>query len=338
MSPRRKASGRGPGLLVLGMHRSGTSAATGALSMLGFRLGPVQPPGPDNPKGYFEHEATLRLDERLLDTLGRRWDDPRVLPAGWAGTQAVRALHGEMRSLLQADFAGKEPWVLKDPRLCRLLPAWREVLEAHAEPLLVLLVVRHPDEVAASLATRDQLPAPLGRLLWLRHVLESAEASAGLPRAILSYDALLAKPLEALRDVLGRIGLPLRGPASAGLEAFVDADDRHHRHGQARPSVDAIDAIALDAWARLRCIERGEADWSSLEGLHERLDASLAPVLATFEAMAEARAIARDLQGDDAARWARLGMRQTELLRSLRALERRLAPDLPTQPTRTPTS
>ena len=79
-------------LLVLGMHRSGTSVAAGALRLAGVDLGTdLMAPAPDNPKGFWEHSGVVAIHEQLLAALGRAWNDPRPLPGGWLGSAAAAA-------------------------------------------------------------------------------------------------------------------------------------------------------------------------------------------------------------------------------------------------------
>ena len=85
-------------LLVLGMHRSGTSALTRVLNLLGVALGDdLMPPGPDNPLGFWEHQGIVSVHEALFAELDRRWDDPRpgltelARHAGWFFAKRFRA-------------------------------------------------------------------------------------------------------------------------------------------------------------------------------------------------------------------------------------------------------
>src|ERR1700677_613707 len=71
-------------LVVLGMHRSGTSALTGMLHHLGVVLGEhLMPATADNPRGYWEHADIVKAHERLMAALGWGWDDIRSLPSGF---------------------------------------------------------------------------------------------------------------------------------------------------------------------------------------------------------------------------------------------------------------
>lgn len=218
------------GVLVLGMHRSGTSATAGALARLGFHMGSrLVPPAADNPKGYFEHADVVGLNDRLLALLGRAWDDVRALPDGWAQDSRLAPLVAEMREAVLPALTADVPWATKDPRMSRTLPLWRASLQAVGVPVACILVLRHPREVAASLAARDAMPSPQASLLWLRHVLEAAAAANGLPRQLITYDALLDAPARALCGALDALGMrvPAADPAAA-LGGFVDAGERHH--------------------------------------------------------------------------------------------------------------
>jgi hypothetical protein len=98
-------------LLVLGMHRSGTSALTRVLNLLGVALGDdLMPPGPDNPLGFWEHQGIVSVHEALFAELDRRWDDPRPMPDGWLDSDAAREAGEAITAILHRDFAGTPAW------------------------------------------------------------------------------------------------------------------------------------------------------------------------------------------------------------------------------------
>ena len=71
-------------LLVVGMHRSGTSALTRVINLHGAFLGrELLPPAPENESGFWENRAIFALHERWLAELGRSWYDSRPLPPDW---------------------------------------------------------------------------------------------------------------------------------------------------------------------------------------------------------------------------------------------------------------
>jgi len=218
-------------LVVLGMHRAGTSAVTGALSRLGFSLGgALVPAAEDNPLGYFENATAVDINEGLLLALGRGWDDLRPLPEGWTQSPAADEARGRILDWLRDEASSDSKIVLKDPRFCQTFPLWREVFEAEGAALQVVLAHRDLAEIVASLVKRDGLPTRHALLLALRHILTAERASRGLLRTVSNYDALLQAPREELSRRLVSLGHAM--PAAPELDAAAasfDSTQRHHR-------------------------------------------------------------------------------------------------------------
>ncbi|MDP3417941.1 sulfotransferase family protein [Falsiroseomonas sp.] len=214
-----------PAVLVLGMHRSGTSALTRVLALHGLALPErMVKPGQDNPLGFWESQAVVDVNQRLLARLGRRYDDPR--PPQWAllPVEAREPIIAEAAAALAEAFPGDTPFILKEPRICRLLPIWLPALERLGAAPRVLLPIRNPLEVAQSLLVRNRISTAQGLLLWLGHVLAAERDSRHLPRAVLHYDDLLAN----WRGQLARLGLPFRRETALETDAFLSASLRHH--------------------------------------------------------------------------------------------------------------
>jgi len=71
-------------IIVLGMHRSGTSAMARIMNLLGVALGEdIVPPQFDNPRGFLEHRKIYEIHDKLLSGLGSAYDDIRPLPQNW---------------------------------------------------------------------------------------------------------------------------------------------------------------------------------------------------------------------------------------------------------------
>jgi hypothetical protein len=220
----------GPWVLVVGCHRSGTSAVTGSLVAMG--LHGVDPGDRmDNPTSNPEHWESLSaalLDERLLEGLGAAWDAPPpadappVLPDADGAAEAVAVMAGA--------YPVPGPVVWKDPRACLLLPYWRALLPA---PLAAVFVWREPLAVARSLHTRDGMALADGLALWEHYNRSAALGLQGVDTYVLGYESLVADPAT----VLGRLGAWLDGtgrltPASgswdvAGAAALIDGTLRH---------------------------------------------------------------------------------------------------------------
>lgn len=262
-------------LVVAGMHRSGTSALTGALSLLGFDLGSrLLPPSDDNIKGFYENAGVVAIHERLLSAFGTSWDDPRELPPNWMAHQAARAARNEIIELVQREFAQSEKWAVKDPRICRFLPLWREALGDLGQSMNVLLMVRHPWEVSASIEKRNQWAIPLGEVLWLRYVFDAIAGSRGQATAVVLYEHLLDNPLETISGALKGIGVHSTIPA--GKEAvgdFVDAEWKHHSAPDSEHEDDPITQLSRRTYEVLASTPGVVPDWSVLQGLRLEFDA-----------------------------------------------------------------
>jgi GT2 family glycosyltransferase len=211
-------------VVVLGMHRSGTSALAGMLHHLGVALGErLMAASPDNPRGYWEHADIVDIDHRLMATLGWAWDDIRPLPAGFEQEKAAQAARRELTAILRRDFAGVGLWGLKDPRLCRLMPLWTALFtDLRVEPRY-LLALRHPLDVVASLNARDGMSPERAGLLWLGHVIDAERATRGKQRVIVHYEDLVGE--SGWRGVAVRIAgeFGIAWPsASAAAEAAID--------------------------------------------------------------------------------------------------------------------
>lgn len=196
---------RGLMLIVLGMHRSGTSSVAGTAVRLG--LAPPRtllPPAPDNPRGFYESLLVTSLNDLIFRAAGCDWSECLDFdPARF--DEKGQAAVGEMISgLLREEFVFPGFNVIKDPRLCLTLPLWIPALRETRAALSALLVLRDPLAVARSLARRDGIPPDRSIRLWLHHMLRAEHASRTMPRAVVTYDALLADWRGTL-DRAGRV-------------------------------------------------------------------------------------------------------------------------------------
>jgi hypothetical protein len=221
------------GILVLGMHRAGTS-------LLGQSLGAVgcSPPrtliGPsaNNEGGYWESRLIQSFNDELLTASGSSWDDWQPVPDPAAQQEAAEARLAGARSLIEREFGDAALFVLKEPRICRLVPFWLKAMEGI--DIRVILALRNPLEVAASLARRNGIEPGLAHLMWLSHMLEAEAATRGLPRVVAGYDALLADWQGAMRQIGTALKIDWPGPAGdSGQGPLASEALRHHRHSQA---------------------------------------------------------------------------------------------------------
>ena len=229
-------------VVVLGMHRSGTSALSGALSFFGY----TQPsdlvrPQPDNPRGFWESRAIVRLNRNILDALGATWSKPGPFLLENKGPRESREqlddavwnrFGDEAVAALKNAYPGDGPIVLKDPRINLFLPLWQRALDTAGYSPKFILIHRNPLEVAASLRERNHLALRQSLLLWQQYNLSAIElCRSGVRVTTVGFDEFLRNPQTVLDTALTRLDLPpplLSENASGELREFVAAADRHH--------------------------------------------------------------------------------------------------------------
>ena len=172
-------------IVVAGMHRSGTSAFTRVLSLLGLELPrTLYPPRSGNPLGFWESEPIVAAQDAFLETLGSTFRDTSAWPESALASPAARAFQSQLVELLRSEYGDAPQFVLKDPRICRLMPLWLGALEEIGATPHIVLPLRNPLEVAASLRGRDEKTDLTARslLMWLRYVLDGERYSRGYAR------------------------------------------------------------------------------------------------------------------------------------------------------------
>lgn len=243
-------------IIILGMHRSGTSALTGVLSMLGANPGPSLLPAVKdvNPKGFWEHAEIVATHDALLEALGSSWDDERPLPNNWWASLDIAVFRERLTEIILRDFSHSPLWILKDPRLCKLLPLWLDILrDSGASPRFVICL-RDPVEVARSLLERDGIPEAQAALLWLECHLESERMTRAYPRVFLTYEQLLTDWKTTCMRIATTLSLTLHIDETAtwNIEKFLDPALRHHRTTIAVVSGDnSLPQLAANTYALL---------------------------------------------------------------------------------------
>jgi hypothetical protein len=270
-------------LLVLGMHRSGTSSIAGAMVRLGG-VAPLNllPPADDNPKGFFESSVLVTLNDKILAAGGSHWEDWRHFDPACIDATAALTLKGEAKSVLAGEFGHARLAVIKDPRMCRLMPFWSEVFQEANWSVRPILQLRSPLEVALSLNRRDGLPLGLGCLLWLRHVLDAEAGTRGTSRAVVDWNDFLSDPrrtLERVGEQLGVVWPRWSDAALTEIAEFVSADMRRQRASDGDLQVHpAVNHLIREAYAAVRELVENPAS--------EKVERTLADIGKRFDSAA----------------------------------------------------
>ena len=220
------------GLLVLGMHRSGTSALGRLLGLLGADLpSHVIAPDEHNEAGYWEATELFRLHDQMLSRADSRWDDWRPFnPAALDSYDRIGIEHA-LLEFLRHEFRESGFFAIKDPRICRFVPLWLGVLGNFPAIPGAIIAVRHPFAVAKSLQARDGFSFAKSCLVWLRHVVDAEYSTRDVSRTFADYDSLLADWRTHVDRIANQLDIEWPNPPAEVADAvdrFLTSQLRHH--------------------------------------------------------------------------------------------------------------
>lgn len=280
-------------ILVLGMHRSGTSAVTRVLSLLGAALPErLMPQAEGNPVGYFEPMEIVSIHERLLASADTEWSDWGAFPQDWYRSGNRATFLAELSEAVTRNYGDDGLFLVKDPRLLRFVPFWRDLLtEMRVRPAAVL-PFRNPIEVALSLKRRDGFPQEHGFLLWLRHVLDAEFHSRDLVRAFVSYDRLLEQKRMATYGLIEALPFDWPRKTSAAFDEIAQfLDGKLRRNTASRDDLALLAGIPEPVRATFRAYERLERDpydraaMADLDAVRTEFDRTTGVMADTFKAL-----------------------------------------------------
>ncbi|MDP1541288.1 MAG: glycosyltransferase [Moraxellaceae bacterium] len=216
-------------IAVIGMHRSGTSAVTRGLQVLGVELGDnLLQPAEDNPKGFWEDLDFFAINVEILDFLNKEWHfltpiQPQDIELLRRNGYLLRAVE-----LLREKTNGIPVFGFKDPRLVKLLPFWKEVFAHCGINVHYVIPLRHPISVCKSLEKRNGFDFEKSYFLWLEHVVNGFVGTIGEKCSLVDYDRFI----DSTKEEIKRLGLELNLSVDTVklnqfLSDFIDEDLRH---------------------------------------------------------------------------------------------------------------
>ncbi|MDS4030821.1 MAG: glycosyltransferase [Candidatus Contendobacter sp.] len=220
-------------IIVLGMHRSGTSTVARLLNLMGAYFAPSElamPPTEHNEKGYWERLDVFGVHEEMFHALGIGWDRVSRFNAQWLAEPEFVAQFRPRIDKILLDLDAQRPWFVKDPRLNLFLPFWRPLLEVP----VCIHVYRNPIQVAQSLKKREGYSIQFGLALWEQYSLLGLAHSLGMPCLWISYHDLIVQPVETTRRLHAQLlNLEVQGlrmPSEREIIAFIEPR-LHHQKG-----------------------------------------------------------------------------------------------------------
>jgi len=280
-------------IVVLGMHRSGTSAVARIVNILGAALPRhVMRAGDNNQTGHWEPKRLVRFHDEVLTELNSAWHDWMPLDLTRLTGPRRAAIKARIARIIGDEYGTGSRIVVKDPRICRFAPLFLEALtDAGIAPECVL-VFRNPIEVVRSLERRDAMQRGHAGLLWLRHVLDAERATRDRRRTVLFYGDLVKDWRDELRRAAVAIELPQSSlgadlnEAAAAIDAFLDPAQRHHAMSGAEivadPFMSGWIADVHDALHQLRQDPMSAAALATFDRVRREFDVA-APVIAEMQ-------------------------------------------------------
>jgi len=213
---------------ILGMHRSGTSALGGVLSLMGLELGTdIMKPNKDNPKGFFENNFVYRLNKKILDENSSSWND-YFFKVENISYEKRKEYVQSAKELIASEYRFSEQFTIKDPRICILFPIWEEACIELNIDIKIIIPYRNPLEVAQSLNIRNNFSYEKSLLLWSKHFLFAEYFSRRYKRIFLSFDNLLEDTDNILSVLEEFIDLPLNKQIEKKIKKFLDKSIKHN--------------------------------------------------------------------------------------------------------------
>ena len=216
-------------LLILGMHRAGTSALARVCALRGAALpARVLPANAGNVTGYWEPQGVTELNERILDFYNLGWDDP--FAASQLPPVAEMPAHflEEACQVLVEEYADAPLFVLKDPRCTLLQDFWRTALESVGVRMCPVVMMRPCAEVVDSLVRRDRTESASGAWLYVAYGLEATKA-ARFGASFVTYGELIGDWRHATDRIAKEQGFSWPAVAAqpaAAIDAFLQASAR----------------------------------------------------------------------------------------------------------------
>ncbi|MDG1127004.1 MAG: glycosyltransferase [Hellea sp.] len=238
-------------IIIFGMHRSGTSALTRVLNFLGYAL-PQSVTGPSdgNELGHWESARISKLNDEILKRVGINWFSWGNFSVDLLQAQEKKEFIEDMAAALRLDFPKPAPFVIKDPRVCRVGELLLKALKLNEQEPHIFFPLRHPMDVAQSLLKRDGMDVGNGLLLWLRYVLDAELITRKKIRIFLNYEDIVNDPIAEMKRIMevSEVEFPLKiSEVGHEIKRFISPD---YKHFSTAPDTLQVDPITRNWVAR----------------------------------------------------------------------------------------
>jgi hypothetical protein len=240
-------------IIVLGMHRSGTSLTINLLSAMGCYVGKEKdllPASDANPQGFWEHMAVVDINKAILNSIGLDWISADQFDLKKIPPTTKKNLSAQIKEIVK-NFNRHEVWAIKDPRLCMILPLWKK----HLPNALIFVCVRHPMEIAKSLEKRNGLPLSVGCAIWESYTRALIENCKGMECLVVSYSELIDTPQTETKRIvtwLQNHDVPGISPISAQMLQKISNPRLYRQHFNEKKSTNILTEDQQTLFAEFR--------------------------------------------------------------------------------------
>ena len=304
---------RRPLVLVLGMHRSGTSLCSHILSALGVDMADEIGVNLGNDRGHWERWEIVEFHDRVLglfnrDYLGHFHDF--ALPVAWWADPRVVQIRREIVAFL-GQRMGSEYFGFKDPRTVRLMPVWHQILSELKLAPKIVLCLRNPAQIGRSLRVRDGLDPEIGEYRWLVHMVDFFRYTKNFDFCTVEYEEWFSNPsvnLEKLQKFLDLQWQQSEADLALVLSGIIDPSARHDdsdHHEAGQPLVRTLYKLASRAGQNAEARDQITNIVSQFVGFQQLQS----PFLQVFEEVAKVAAKYPDIEQEAASLRAAVGER-----------------------------
>jgi len=186
-----------------------------------------------NEAGYWEPLEAVEINDRILSSLGSDWWDP-TLRVGKALSEESPARRAQRRAFVDEITRFFEGWssdgtiVVKDPRIAAVADCWFDAVKHLGGTIKIIVPVRSPTAVAASLAERDALPLELSSGMWLKYNVQASMKAKAFSHVFVNYDDLMSDWRHQVFRISSQLRIDLNTSRAQEIDAFLRQDLQHH--------------------------------------------------------------------------------------------------------------
>ena len=219
-------------VVVLGMHRSGSSAITEFLTVHGLYFGSEKDSigkNKENERGFWERRDVRDLNDEILQYLDCDWDSVSSFDISKIDEETKKEFVSKARLIHDKLICeSSNGYVLKEPRVCLTYPIWEEAF--HDNESVIVFIHRNPIEIALSLEKRNNYEQKFSLNLWYRYVVSALKCMKNKRVLFISYDELSSNPAfvsQKLVQYLNEKNIDIIEPSNSDISSVIKPNLRH---------------------------------------------------------------------------------------------------------------